>query len=424
MATVARSGSSTPITASRPSRAETSPRGSQPHGVGFWVVAFAFLVVMGFCAVPTPLYGLYAARDGFGSLTITIVFASYAVGVIVSLFTVGHLSDVHGRRRVLVPALLISIGSAILFLVWRDLAGLLVARFVSGIGVGAVTATATAWLGELHSRARPDASSRRAEVIGISANLGGIGVGPLVAGALAQWVSAPLTVPYLVYGALMCVALVGVALTPETRVVAVQDRPRYRPQQIHVPHSLRAPFFGALGAAFIAFATFALFTSLAPAFLAGPLHHASHALAGLAAFIVFASAVVAQIVLARRSSRNLLIWGTGAIVLGSLTVVLAVWLASPSLMLFLVGGAVLGLGAGALFKGALATVIRIAEPERRAETLVGLFLAGYLGLAIPAVGLGLLTESVQPKVALLVFASLLVAGVLASFAPLSRSARR
>lgn len=55
---------------------------------------------MGFSAVPTPLYGLYAARDGFGSLTITIIYAVYAAGVILALFSVGHVSDWYGRRRV------------------------------------------------------------------------------------------------------------------------------------------------------------------------------------------------------------------------------------------------------------------------------------------------------------------------------------
>ena len=51
------------------------------HDRGFWAIAFALMVVMAYSAFPTPLYGLYAARDGFGALTITAVFAAYAVGV-------------------------------------------------------------------------------------------------------------------------------------------------------------------------------------------------------------------------------------------------------------------------------------------------------------------------------------------------------
>jgi MFS family permease len=386
-------------------------------------VAFAFLVILGFCAVPTPLYGLYAARDGFGSLAVTFVFAAYAVGVIVSLFTVGHLSDFHGRRRVLIPAMLTAVASAAIFLFWRELPGLLVARFISGLGVGAVTATATAWLAELHAVNRPDASARRTEVVSVAANLGGIGLGALVAGVLAQWVTAPLTVSYLVYGGLMLVAVGGLALTPETRFVAAHERPAYRPQQMQVPRHVRAPFFGALGAGFIAFAAFAFFNSLGPAFLAGPLHHPSLALAGATAFTVFASAVVAQIALAGRRNRDLVLVGSAGIVLGSVIVVLAVWLAAPSLALFLIGGGVLGVGAGAIFRGAMVTVIHIAEPARRAETLVGLFLTGYVGMILPSVGLGVLTQEVQPKVALLIFGGVLVAGVLASIGPLLRADR-
>ena len=104
---------------------QAEPAGRLP-GVGFWAIAAAFAAIMGFSAVPTPLYGLYAARDGFGSLTITIVYAVYAVGVILALFTVGHLSDWYGRRRMMLPTLLIAALSGVLFLVWRDLTGLIV----------------------------------------------------------------------------------------------------------------------------------------------------------------------------------------------------------------------------------------------------------------------------------------------------------
>ena len=55
------------------------------HGLGFWSVAFAFLVVMAFSTVPSPLYGIYQERDGFSSFVITLIYAGYAVGVVGSL---------------------------------------------------------------------------------------------------------------------------------------------------------------------------------------------------------------------------------------------------------------------------------------------------------------------------------------------------
>ena len=80
-----------------------------------------------------------------------------------------------------------------------------------------------------------------------------------------------------------------------------------------------------------------------------------------------------------------------------------------SLMLFLLGGALAGAGAGAAFKGSVSTVIAIAPPTRRGETLAGLFLAAYFGIAVPVLGLGLATQFVSAQIAVLGFAAVLVA---------------
>ncbi|MEA2655077.1 MAG: hypothetical protein QOI23_442, partial [Chloroflexota bacterium] len=163
------------------------PRSRRHHSIGFWVAAIAFLLNMGFSAVPTPLYVLYQQRDSISNLMVTVVYAVYAVGVIGSLFLGGHLSDWIGRRRVFVPALLANAVSAVVFIVDPSLAGLIVARIISGVSVGLTTATATSYLAELHASARPAASQRRAEAVATASNLGGIGVGPLAAGLLAQF---------------------------------------------------------------------------------------------------------------------------------------------------------------------------------------------------------------------------------------------
>ena len=68
--------------------ASTSP-GPRKGGLWFWAVAVAFTVVMAFTTAPTPLWSVFAQRDRFSSLTITIVFAAYAVAVALSLFLAG-----------------------------------------------------------------------------------------------------------------------------------------------------------------------------------------------------------------------------------------------------------------------------------------------------------------------------------------------
>ncbi|WFR67889.1 MFS transporter [Curtobacterium flaccumfaciens] len=102
---------------------------------------------------------IYQARDGFPTFTTTVVFAAYGVGVVGALYLAGHLSDVHGRRPLILVSIALELVAAVLFLLWNDVSGLIVARLVTGLGVGLLTATATAHLGELRVRATGSASS-------------------------------------------------------------------------------------------------------------------------------------------------------------------------------------------------------------------------------------------------------------------------
>ena len=382
----------------------TTASTSRQLDLGFWAVAYAFAVTMAFSSAPAPLYVLYQQKDGFGPFTVTLVFATYAVGVMVSLILAGHVSDWMGRRRILVPAVLVNVLAAVMFLAWTAVPALLVARFVSGLSIGMVTATATAQLTELHAAARPGTSRTRAEVVATAANIGGLALGPLIAGLLAEYVPDPLQVPYLVFQALILVGAIGVALGPETVAPVAQ---RYRPQRVAVPQQARGRFFAAGAAALAGFAVFGLFTSLAPGFLANTLHEHSHALAGFVAFAVFGAAAVAQILLARARLRRQVGPGIALLMTGIVLVTVAVWV--PSFALFLGGGIVAGAGAGAVFKGCVSIVLSIAPPDGRGEALAGLFLAAYIGLTVPVLGLGLAAQFAPIEVALLGFGAVLLA---------------
>jgi len=387
------------------------------HSIGFWVVALAFLLNMGFSAVPTPLYVLYQQRDGISNLMVTVVYAVYAIGVIASLFLGGHISDWVGRRRVFVPALLANAASAVVFIVDPSLAGLIVARVISGVSVGLTTATATSYLAELHASARPSASQRRAEAVATGSNLGGIGFGPLAAGLLAQFAPAPLVLPYVVFGIALVGMAVAVALSPET-VRRPDKRPRYRPQRVAVPSGARSVFYAATLAAVAAFAVFGVFNSLVPSFLAGTLHETSHAIAGAVPFAAFAGGAAAQILGARTPAPVLLRWSIPTVTLGLALTAAAMW--SSSLAMFVIGGVVTGAGAGLVFKGALAVAASTAPPGSRAEVLAGFFLGAYIGLSVPVVGLGVVTQYVPARDAMLVFSALAALAIAASVRAVTR----
>ena len=234
--------------------AQAEPRSGR-DGFAFWAVALAFTALMAFTTIPTPLWSLFARPDGSSLITITVAFAVYAVAVAVSLLLAGHLSDVYGRRRLLAPALALNVLAGLVFVAWPGLPGLHVARVLSGLGVGVATATATVWLAELEAERRPSGSRQRAQIIATAANLGGLGLGGLIAGAIAQWVGDPLTLPFLVLVGALLLRLGAIRLAPETRI-ATKPRPRYRPQHVSVPPGSRRRFFAAAGAVAITFSIF------------------------------------------------------------------------------------------------------------------------------------------------------------------------
>jgi MFS family permease len=398
-------------------------RGSSPraHHIGFWVTAAAFLINMGFSAVPTPLYVLYQQKDHFSDLMITVVYAVYAVGVVGSLFLGGHLSDRIGRRNVLVPAIAANVASATIFIFAPSLAGLIAARIVSGISVGLTTATATSYLADLHNKARPHATARRAEVVATASNLGGIGFGPLAAGLLAQFAPSPLRLPYVIFAVALTVLALAVTLSPET-VRRLAAPARYRPQRIAVPPQARGTFFAATFAGMAAFAVYGVFNSLVPSFLAGTLHQTSHAVAGAVAFAAFAAGAVAQIAQARTPNRALLRRSVPTIVIGLGLLAGAMW--AGNLSLFVVGGVITGAGAGMVFKGSLTAAASVTPDGSRAEVLAGFFLGAYVGLSIPVVGLGIATTYVPARDAMLVFVVLAAVAITASVSALTGGHRR
>ena len=224
----------------------------------------------------------------------------------------------------------------------------------------------------------------------------------------------PLTVPYLVFLAALLLGTIGVALSPETRE-GPRPRPRYRPQRVSVPRDERSRFFAAALTAFMAFATLGLFTGLAALFLAVTLHYQSHALAGAVLCAMFASGVAAQILTAAWPITREFEAGMAAMVIGLGLAVLAVWLRPPSLGLFIAGGALIGAGGGAIFRGAVGTVMSIAPPDRIAESLAGMFVAAFVGLSLPVVGAGItLSRHVSPKDTILGFAIAVSVGIAAS----------
>jgi hypothetical protein len=208
-------------------------------------------------------------------------------------------------------------------------------------------------------------------------------------------------------------------LSPETRQRSY-PLPRYHPQRIAVPSESRAPYCAALLGVLVVFSAFGLFAGLAGTILRESLHRQSLALAGATVFITLGASVSVQVTVGSWPIRPLATWGVAAIILGLTMVIAAVWLPSPSLPLFLTGDAIAAGGGGAVFRGALDVVTAVARPNARAEALAGFFLAGYIGLSGPVLGIGIALPHISVRVTLLAFALAIGIGAFAALPILIR----
>jgi len=381
------------------------------HGAGFWVIAAAFFTVMAFSTLPTPLYALYQQRDGFATFLITVIFAAYGIGVMASLYFAGHVSDWLGRRRIILIAIVVEIVAAVVFLAWPEVPGLIVARFINGVGVGMLTATATAHLSELRAVARPEEGPATSGTVASFVNIGGLAAGALVSGVLAQFVVAPLVVPYLVFLVLLVAGAIAVAFVPET-VERQEERPAYRPQRVSLPAASRSTFFAAGAGAFSAFAIFGLFTSLAPSFLAGTLHEPSRLVAGAVTFVVFGAAAVSQVLTARLSALRQLQLAVPLMAVG--LVAMATGVLVVSLPVFVGAGVLAGAGVGILFRSSIGVAASLASGASRGEILAALFLIAYAGMSVPVLLIGLALAYLPSTTVLVGFAAIVLVLVLVS----------
>jgi predicted MFS family arabinose efflux permease len=356
---------------------------------GFVAVAYAFGVTMLSTTLPTPLYPLYRDKLGFSELTVTLVYAAYAVGVLAALIAFGNVSDAIGRRRVLLPGLTAAVLSAVVFLTAADLPMLFVGRVLSGLAAGLFTGTATATLVDLV----PDRDRARGSLVATLVNMGGLGLGPLLAGVLAEYVGAPLRVTFVVDLVLLVPAFVGVLLAPET--VTETSRPR-RPS-LAVPRQVRAVFGQAALTGFAGFVVLGTFTAVSPAALGQLLHQHNLALVGVVVFVVFAASTAGQLALPLFSTRVGLPAGALTLTLGAVLIAVSLW--RESLTLLIVGGAVAGFGQGLGFRAGIAAVSTAVSADRRAGVTSALFTVLYIGISVPVVGIGIAAQSAGLKTA-------------------------
>lgn len=351
---------------------------------------------------PSPLYQIYATLWHFSPLTLTLIYATYAFGVLVMLILAGSISDQVGRRPVLIGAMGVLITSTVLYMVANSVAWLFVARGLQGLATGAALSAASAAMIDLH----PNRDAGRVGITNGVASAMGLGLGTLVSSSLVQLGWEPRVAPYVVLFGLFAIALGGAFLMPEP--VTERQRLRLSPQRPSVPRVVRHPFLLAGLAVLSSWSIGGLFFSLGPELSAHLFNSNNVIVSGFGTLALAGSAALGGLVFGRIAPWK----GTsvGSIALSSGMIFIVVAAATNSSAIFLLGSVMGGLGFGLAFLGGLRGLVAVIPQEHRGAVMSAFYIVAYTSLSVPAVLAGIVVSHLGLQSTFEVFGSI-VAGI-------------
>ena len=354
-----------------------------PQTAAFWTVALTTAAMLAASSAPSPLYPVLQVQFGFSAITLTVIFAVYVLVLLLSLLTVGRLSDHVGRRPVLAAALVVEAGAMILFLAADSVTWLLAARAVQGLATGAAVGVLGAYLLDL----QPGDGSRLGSLVNSAAPTSGLGLGAIGTGLLVQYAPHPTKLVFVVLTAVFLVLTLATAALPETVDPEPGALAALRPQ-VAVPPAARRAFAAAVPTMIATWALGGLVLSIGGSLLGGVFRQHNHAVVGVVLGLFAAAGAVAAVCARALAPDRMARLGTVALAVG--TALFLLGLATSSLVTFVIASVVAGGGFGSAFLGALRTVTQLAQPHERAALLSAVYVVSYLAFSIPAVIAGLL----------------------------------
>ena len=267
-------------------RSHDQARG-QPGRLRFAGLGYALTVLLTGTNLATPLYAGYERVFGLSPLDVTLLVAVYAAAVVVALLICGPLSDTAGYRPVLVAGLAAAACGSALLAAASGPAWLFAGRAVQGLAVGTCSGALTAGLVLTEPRGR----RARASFLAATATTAACGLGPVLAGALAQYAPAPRVLSYLVEIGLLVPAVAAAAALPGS--LGVTGR-RWQPRWPGLPAPARAAFAAPAVVSLLAWAVAYVVLALVPSYAAAALGGRNLLVNGAAAGSLLLVAAAAQ----------------------------------------------------------------------------------------------------------------------------------
>ena len=380
-------------------RRTLSPRVAYAH------VAAVIGLALFASGTPSPLYGTYRELWDFSPIVLTLIYATYAFGVLAALLLAGRVSDEIGRRPVLLTSLGTLMATSVVFMLADSTVWLFVARGIQGLATGLALGAASAALLDLHPR-------RDAASVGLAngvASAGGMGLGIGISALLVELAPAPRVIPYVVLLVLFAIAFYGALRMPEP--VQATGRVKLTPQRPSIPPAVRRPFFLAALAVISSWSIGGLFISLGPALGATLLHTDNHIVTALGVVTLAGAGAAAQLAFGRSAPWAGTALGSLALATGMVAMVIAS--STGTIALYWFGALTGGAGFGVAFLGGLRALSAAIPPQHRAEVMSAFYVVAYLAISLPAVLAGVLVTPLGLESTFEIFGSVVAALALA-----------
>jgi MFS family permease len=355
---------------------------AEQHTTQRWAYALILTacgVALGVSGAPAPLYGIYEREWQLSPLTTTLVFAVYAFAALVAVLVSGRISDVVGRKPILLGAFATLIVGLVVFMFANSVPMLLLARALHGFAVGATVVACAAALLDL----RPHRGARSGQLSGVAFNVG-MAVAILGSALLAQYAPNPLRTPYVVITVICLIVGVGVLALREPHTARVVERIRIAKPA--VPQEIRGDFWFSAVGVMAAWSVLGVLLSLYPSLAAQQTGITN---------LVFGGAVVAATATAAATAQLLAtdVPARWAAIIGDTGMAIALVLTVPALgthnwVVVLGAGVLLGATFGLGFGGSLRHLSNVVPPHKRGETMSAYYLLAYAAMALPALVAG------------------------------------
>lgn len=353
------------------------PRQLSAHA-SLWLLASILVGFLAASSAPSPLYAIYRQAWGFSALTLTVVFSVYAFALLGALLVFGALSDYLGRKKVILLALVLEIGSLILFLNADSVAALVAARALQGVATGLLTSALSAAL--------IDIDRTHGALVNSVAPMIGMGIGALGTSLLVQFAPAPTQLVFALLIGVFAVQAAALALLPETVTPKTWNWHALWPS-VAIPHQARATLWQILPVNTAQWALGGFSLSLGPTLARIVTGNQSPIVGGAAIATLVLSSAAAIFVVRAHPPRPVLIKAAIVLIAGMVVTLVAIaWSSAPA---YFIGTAIMGAGFGAGFNGSLRSLVGLALPEQRGDLMAGFFTLSYLAFSVPAILAGL-----------------------------------